>query len=59
MCAKRQYGSTDIQHDVLGSGHDLDLWSNFQHDSLRQIILDSTHLDKTITMLPKLLPYLY
>ena len=25
----RQYGSNDMQHDLFGSGHDLDLRSNF------------------------------
>ena len=35
MCSGRRCGSTDMQHDLFGSGHDLDLRSNFQHDLLR------------------------
>ena len=27
--------STDMQHDLFGPGHDLDLWSNFPDDLLR------------------------
>ena len=34
-CLSRQDGSTDMQHDLFGSGHDLDLRSNFQHDLSR------------------------
>ena len=30
MCSSRRCGSTDRQHDLFGSGHDLDLRSNFQ-----------------------------
>ena len=32
---RRRYGSTDVQHDLFRSGHDLDLRSNFQYDLLR------------------------
>ena len=35
MCSGRQYGSTDMQHDLFESDHDLDLKSNFQNDLLR------------------------
>ena len=35
MCSGRRYGSTVMQHDVFGSGHQLDLRLNFQHDLLR------------------------
>ena len=36
MCSdQRWYGSTDMQHNLFRSVHDLDLWSNFQHDLLR------------------------
>ena len=35
MCSGRQCRSTDMQHDLFGSGHDLDLRSNFQHDLSR------------------------
>ena len=34
-CLSRQDGSTDMQHDLFGSGHDLDLRSNFIFDLLR------------------------
>ena len=30
-----RYASTDMQHDLFESGHDLDFKSNFQHDLLR------------------------
>ena len=32
MCLGRRYESIDMQHDLFGLGHDLDLRSNFQHD---------------------------
>ena len=35
MCSGGRCGSTDVQHDLFGSGHDLDLRSNFQHDLSR------------------------
>ena len=35
MCSVRRYGSTDIQHDLFRSGHDLGLRSNFQNDLSR------------------------
>ena len=35
MCSGRQYESIDMQHDLFGSGHHLDLRSNFQHDLSR------------------------
>ena len=35
MCLGRRCGSPDMQHDLFGSGHDLDLRSNFQHDPSR------------------------
>ena len=35
LCLSRQDGSTDMQHDLFGSGHDLDLRSNFKFDLLR------------------------
>ena len=35
MCSSLPCGSTDMQHDLFGSGHDLDLRSNFQHDLSR------------------------
>ena len=35
MCWWRPYGSTDMQHGIFWSGHDLELRSNFQHDLSR------------------------
>ena len=35
MCSGRQYRSTNMQHDLFRSGHDLDFRSNFQNDLLR------------------------
>ena len=35
MCSGRRCRSTDMQHDLFGSGHDLDLRSNFQDDLSR------------------------
>ena len=32
MCSGRRYGSIDMQHDLFGSGQDLNLRSNFQLD---------------------------
>ena len=34
MGSGRRYGSTDMQHDLFRSGHDLDLRSNFPHNFL-------------------------
>ena len=34
MCSGRPRGSTDMQHAVFRTGHDLDLISNFQNDLL-------------------------
>ena len=34
MCSGRRYGSTDMELDIFRLGHDLDLWSTFQHDRL-------------------------
>ena len=48
MCSGRRYGSIDMQHDLFGSGHDLDLRSNFQHDLSRSnyIAFDDSRQDK-------------
>ena len=35
LCLSRQCGSNDMQYDQFGSGHDLDLRSNFKFDLLR------------------------
>ena len=35
MYSGRPYGSTDIQHDLFRSGHDLDLKSNLHIDLFR------------------------
>ena len=29
LCLSRRDASTDMQHNILGSSRDLDLWSNF------------------------------
>ena len=42
--------STDMLHDLIGSGHDLDLRSNLRNDLLGQIIHHSTRLDERKTM---------
>ena len=34
MCSGQSYGSTDVQHDLFRSCHDLDLRSNIQNDLL-------------------------
>ena len=35
MCSGRSYESTDVQHELFRSGHDLDFRSNFQNNLLR------------------------
>ena len=41
-------GSTDMRNDLFGSGHDLDLRSNFQHELLRStyISFDAAQQEK-------------
>ena len=34
MCSGRPHGSTDMQHDLFRTGHDLDLRSSFQNELL-------------------------
>ena len=48
-----------MQHDLFGSGHDLDLRSNFIFDFLGHIIHHSTRLDEINTMVVKPLRYLF
>ena len=48
MCSGRRCRSTNMQHDLFGSGHDLDLRSNFQHDLSRSnyISFDAARQEK-------------
>ena len=50
MCLYHRDESTDMQHDLIGSGHDLDLRSNLRNDLLGKIIHHSTRLDELKTM---------
>ena len=47
-----------MQHDLFGSGHDLDLMSNLIFDIFDHIIHHSTHHDELNTMVVKSLTYL-
>ena len=42
-----------MQHDLFGSGHDLDLRSNVRFDLLGHIIHHSTRLDELNTIVVK------
>ena len=48
MCSGRRCQSTDMQHDLFGSGHELDLRSNFQNDLSRSnyISFDAARQEK-------------
>ena len=48
-----------MQHDLIGSGHDLDLRSNLGNDLLGKIIYHSTRLDEIKTMVLHSFFYLY
>ena len=47
-----------MQHDLFGSGHDLDLRSNFIWNFLSHIIHHSTRLEELNTIVVKSLTYL-
>ena len=59
MCSARQYGSTDMKHDLFRLGHefglDPGLGQIFNLTFQGQIIVHSTRLDKRNTMLAKLI----
>ena len=55
----RQDESTDMQHDLIGSGHDLDLRSNRRNDLLGKIIHHSTRVDEIKPMVLHSFFYLY
>ena len=58
-CLYHRDESTDMQHDLIGSGHDLDLRSNLRNDLLGKIIHHSTRLDEIKTMVLHSFFYLY
>ena len=58
-CLYHRDESTDMQHDLIGSGHDLDLRSNLRNDLLGKIIHHVTRLGEIKTMVLHSFFYLY
>ena len=56
MCSGRRYGSIDMQHDLFGSVHDLDLRSNYiSFDASRQEKHDADKINVVSLLSQKLL----